>query len=527
VATAPGDPVLAAIDGDRPVDAIVELAGLQQGKPPEQARAEAVHVVNGIAGMLRGEKEAAWAEPYLNDVARLAWAREERANGRTADPRSAPDSYIESWKNAFYGSDHRVPLVKELDQQMIDAGAARTAPGKPFDWREAFPFDPNGESGLIQRQTASNDCGPNAFATILRARGYNANPADAFTFAVDHKYHTGRGPAGEFTGPANFARMLREEAGLDAQAGKIDWDVIDRELAEGRPVVLSSRTHYYVLAAKDERGRYYAGETGRVTGNGAWVARNGMVYAGASPDTMIVVRGPVDPNSRAVRQMRLAPPPAGGGQQGPREALSPSRYATPAQRAQERIEGEMRRPPQPEAAPADAEYDIPEENLWAGEQPQRHARMQRFQARPIEERRAIFEDAMTRGLEEEGITGAEADRWKHAMRAVVTGDGLNRGVPGENPDLNPLMIAGESGGRRGTANRLNSSALGYFQFLRQNPNGSTYSHVQYAPDEYKARPYHPVGQVRQFVRAIRASQKYRGDPFGVVRDKNATGVWGP
>jgi hypothetical protein len=156
--------------------------------------------------------------------------------------------------------------------------------------------------------------------------------------------------------------------------------------------------------------------------------------------------------------------------------------------------------------------------------------MESFQALPKEERARVFEDAMDRGLAAEGISGADAEYWKNNMRMVVTGDGLARGRSGENSDLNPYMLAGESGGRRGDANRSpggGSSALGYFQFLRQNPNGSRYSHVQYAPDEYKDKPYDPTGQVRQFVRAIKASKTYRGDPGKVVNDKNQTGTWGP
>lgn len=138
------------------------------------------------------------------------------------------------------------------------------------------------------------------------------------------------------------------------------------------------------------------------------------------------------------------------------------------------------------------------------------------------ERERVFENAMDRGLAAEGITGADADYWKNSMRTVVTGEN------GENADLNPYMMAGESGGKRKTGAQSNSTALGYFQFLRQNPDGSHYSHIQYVPDEYKDRPYDPVGQVRQFVRAIKDSKKYRGDPGGVVRDKRTGNhTWGP
>ena len=192
--------------------------------------------------------------------------------------------------------------------------------------------------------------------------------------------------------------------------------------------------------------------------------------------------------------------------------------------------GGTSRPASAAASPASDEYDVPEENLWQPSQPQRHGKMTTFQARSPDERRVVFEDALERGLTEEGITDpGERERWKGAMRTLVTGQGLPPKKYGENPDLNPFMIAGESGGRAGTADRMNSSALGYFQFLRQHPNGKPYGHEGYLPEEYKRRPYHPVGQVRQFVRAIKSSGRHKGDPMGPVRQKidDPKGAWGP
>jgi len=167
------------------------------------------------------------------------------------------------------------------------------------------------------------------------------------------------------------------------------------------------------------------------------------------------------------------------------------------------------------------------ENFW-GPQPARQALMLEFQTQPPEQRRQIFEDAMTRGLQEEGISGNDAEYWKNAMRELSLGEGLPRGKHGENPDMNPYIIAGESGGVPGTADRANSTALGYFQFLHQDGKGNPYSHEQYRPDEYKSNPYDPVGQVRQFIRAIKAG-KHKGDPMGAVNEKirNANGSWGP
>jgi hypothetical protein len=180
------------------------------------------------------------------------------------------------------------------------------------------------------------------------------------------------------------------------------------------------------------------------------------------------------------------------------------------------------------------------ENYWDPDgQPSRRAAMERFNRLPRERRRAIFEQAMEDGLSAEGIlNGGERERWKRAMRSVTIGEGF----PGECPDLNPFMLAGESGGVfRGGADPafggLNSSALGYFQFLSQDPippgqpfsPAFDYGHWRRFgpfPDDY-GRQTEPVSQVRQFIRAIRGG-KHHGDPMSVVREK-ASGdhTWGP
>jgi hypothetical protein len=100
------------------------------------------------------------------------------------------------------------------------------------------------------------------------------------------------------------------------------------------------------------------------------------------------------------------------------------------------------------------------------------------------------------------------------------------------------MLAGESGGVfRGGADALNSSALGYFQFISQKPipvgvpfsPQYDYGHWKaYGPCDDYAHQTEPASQVQQFIRAIRASGKYRGDPTGVVHDKaTPPHTWGP
>jgi hypothetical protein len=182
------------------------------------------------------------------------------------------------------------------------------------------------------------------------------------------------------------------------------------------------------------------------------------------------------------------------------------------------------------------------ENFWdPNGQPNRRAAMEQFNQLSRERRRAIFELAMDEGLSAEGIFDAdERNHWKQAMRAVTLG---GPDFPGECPDLNPFMLAGESGGVfRGGADPafggLNSSALGYFQFLIQNPIpigemfGPQHDFGHWRrfgpfPDDY-GRATEPVCQVRQFIRAIKGSGKHRGDPMSVVNEKaTPPHVWGP
>src|SRR6186713_2048262 len=117
------NPYLGAFSTTKPVETVLQLTN----KNPQ----DALHILGGISALVGGKLDAegkavgAWAEPYLNDVARLAWAREEVTNGRNSDPRNAPLDYIENWKDGYFGSDPNVPLVKEMNQQMIDYGVQK------------------------------------------------------------------------------------------------------------------------------------------------------------------------------------------------------------------------------------------------------------------------------------------------------------------------------------------------------------------------------------------------------------------
>lgn len=176
------------------------------------------------------------------------------------------------------------------------------------------------------------------------------------------------------------------------------------------------------------------------------------------------------------------------------------------------------------------------ENYWdPNGQPNRQAAMIRFNQVSTDRRRAIFEAALDAALDAENIRdGPSRERWKQAMRAVTVGDGF----PGECPDLNPFMLAGESGGIfRGGADVDNSSALGFFQFISQKPIpvGTPFSPAfdfghwkAFGPCEDYAHQTEPSSQVREFIRAIQKSSKHHGDPMSVVREKaTPPHTWGP
>lgn len=183
----------------------------------------------------------------------------------------------------------------------------------------------------------------------------------------------------------------------------------------------------------------------------------------------------------------------------------------------------------------DVGFACSRENYWdPSGQPTRQAAMVHYNGLAVDRRRAIYEAALDAGLDAEGITDpAVRDHWKQAMRAISLGDGF----PGECPDLNPFMLAGESGGIfRGGADYLNSSALGLFQFISQNPipvgapftPDFDYGHWKsFGPCDDYAHQTEPASQVREFIRAIRASAKHKGDPMSVVAEKaTPPHVWG-
>jgi LysM repeat protein len=107
--------------------------------------------------------------------------------------------------------------------------------------------------------------------------------------------------------------------GVNAHTEPMSWQRIDQELAAGRPVVVSTRAHYFVISGKDERG-YNMGSTGQKVGGGThWSQADLNRYS--SQHTLVVLdpeqQPPDEPRPPA---FRVAPSRASN----PRELWSQS-----------------------------------------------------------------------------------------------------------------------------------------------------------------------------------------------------------
>lgn len=213
------------------------------------------HVGAAFQSMLEGKKEGIWAMPYLENVARQAWMDEYGKEGSVAA--DAPQDYLDSWIDAWSGGDTNVPGARELNESM--AGMGLKTPESTFG-SPSKGFDPY---TLAPRQKYSNDCGVTAARSMLRANGYDADQDTLFADAKSKGYHNGNA----WNGPGQMANYLKS-FGMDAQTEAFSRENIDRQLADGKPVVLSTYDHYFSISGKDDKGNYILGATGDVVGLG-------------------------------------------------------------------------------------------------------------------------------------------------------------------------------------------------------------------------------------------------------------------
>lgn len=213
------------------------------------------HVGAAFQSMLEGKKEGTWAMPYLENVARQAWMDEYGQDGSVAA--DAPQDYLHSWIDAWSGGDTNVPGAKALNESMANLGLK--TPESTFG-SPSQGYDPY---SLAPRQKYSNDCGVTAARSMLRANGYDADQDTLFADAKSKGYHNGNA----WNGPGQMANYLKS-FGMDAQTEAFSRENIDRQLADGKPVVLSTYDHYFSISGKDDQGNYILGATGDVVGMG-------------------------------------------------------------------------------------------------------------------------------------------------------------------------------------------------------------------------------------------------------------------
>ena len=97
---------------------------------------------------------------------------------------------------------------------------------------------------------------------------------------------------------SNFLRSHGVHAN-DPEA--LNWNRVNQELAAGRPVVLSTDAHYFVISGRDEQGRYQTGNTGaEINGRRNWTAAELQGYSGGH--TLVTLKdtnGPAQPRPPA------------------------------------------------------------------------------------------------------------------------------------------------------------------------------------------------------------------------------------
>jgi muramidase (phage lysozyme) len=100
-------------------------------------------------------------------------------------------------------------------------------------------------------------------------------------------------------------------------------------------------------------------------------------------------------------------------------------------------------------------------------------------------------------------------------------------MAGENKGTR--LYAAPSRDKSAASNELNSSAMGYYQFIIHDPDDKTkdpYGHKSFIPQG--GNFFDPVTQQRMMIRAILGG-KHKGDPASVVREKRTRSdhTWGP
>lgn len=166
-------------------------------------------------------------------------------------------------------------LVSDSPPPVEEAPAA-------WDWHLAFSPEE-----LAPHQLYSNDCGVTAVRAELRAHGVDADQDLLFDDAIAGGFHAGRAKGRGWNGPYRMVEYL-QSFGLDAHMEAFSQDNLQRQLDQGKPVIVSTERHYFVISGQNEDGALIAGATGEVVGMGSTLSYRELSQFGGAHRIIVV-----------------------------------------------------------------------------------------------------------------------------------------------------------------------------------------------------------------------------------------------
>jgi len=431
-----------------PFGTIVDNAGRMQG-----AQDLAGFRASVAGGAVKGE---AWAEPYMNDVARMAWYQE--TGGREGAPQDAPTQYINDWKNMWRAGQTDAPGIRELNQRMVQAGVAPPSGAVAPLGPPKYPLH-----AIVPNQYTDKEvqnipgwqfdaaCGITAGMGMARMIGLDPTAKD---FLAAAKTKGGWTPGAGMGGTAGEVRML-ESMGVPVVAQynakgeyipeQATTQAVDTELAAGRPVILDtsgSPGHYFAIVGKTPQGYI-------VSGSGT------ALKVGSDVMTRQAMENAMGPWRNLVR-LDTARLPQGAAQQQP--------AAAPA-------------PPPASAKPTTLSNAGPSNGVWSDQ---------------VNE--VALPDRMT--------TTSRADTLRQWAPVLEQAE-RQTGVPADQ--LAAIIIAENGGGQ----SHLSAQGNNWFSIQRSNQEGP-YQTGDYANDPRWGVYKNPVDSLNHFLKLISMHQRYKG-----------------
>jgi hypothetical protein len=114
-------------------------------------------------------------------------------------------------------------------------------------------------------------CGPAAAIAFARSTGRNPTPQEAVTLARQVGWNPQQGMAG----PQSQVALLKQMGVAATMTQGVDWERVKVEAAAGRPVIIDSPAHYFVVEGYDPAtNRFNFGNSAaralRKAGGNAW-----------------------------------------------------------------------------------------------------------------------------------------------------------------------------------------------------------------------------------------------------------------